>query len=359
MSDAARDIRARLDNALALCSALGMRIAPRASARQATVACPWHDERTPSCVVRLAKDGTIAVRCHACGATGDALSLVAQVQGLSVDRDFAEILRRGAELAGAPGIIEASTPRKKTHAPGGQSDETYDRIAAALLAELSPMRHVAPHVAAYLDARGVFADAEAVDVRGLPRDARALVASLLAGFEREELDAAGILRRGRDELDWPAWALLIPWRDRFGRIVCMQRRRLDEGRPKYRFPPGRAPRAPFGVEFLGAALESFGPSAEVVIVEGAIDTLARRRIASHRRECCAVIGCASASTPCVGLPLDVLKGRRVVLALDADPAGEAACAELGAVLAGVASEFVRERPKGSKDWAAQLWEASA
>src|SRR5580692_9173104 len=105
VSETARDVRAHLSDARALALALGLRMAPRASSRQATVSCPWHDENTPSCSVRLAKDGTLSVRCHACGATGDALSLIAKVNGLDVDRDFAEVLRRGAEIAGALGLV--------------------------------------------------------------------------------------------------------------------------------------------------------------------------------------------------------------------------------------------------------------
>jgi hypothetical protein len=54
-----------------------------------------------------------------------------------------------------------------------------------------------------------------------------------------------------------------------------------------------------GVDLLAAALAALGPDAEVVIVEGAIDYLARRRIARHRDERPAVIGVYSASSPCV------------------------------------------------------------
>ncbi|MGD0530354.1 MAG: hypothetical protein ABSE49_34790, partial [Polyangiaceae bacterium] len=59
----------------------------------------------------------------------------------------------------------------------------------------------------------------------------------------------------------------------------------------------------------------------------------------------------SAATPTVGLPLEVLLGRRVRVSLDADDAGERACTALVEVLRGVAGELVRERPGGgSKDW---------
>ena len=54
------------------------------------VLCPWHSERTPSCSVKLASDGTIAAHCFGCGAGGDVLSLVAAARGLDARRDFGE-----------------------------------------------------------------------------------------------------------------------------------------------------------------------------------------------------------------------------------------------------------------------------
>ena len=53
-----------------------------------------------------------------------------------------------------------------------------------------------------------------------------------------------------------------------------------------------------------------------MIVEGALDCCARRRIARAQNERAAVIGVYSASSPDSGLPLDLIQGRRVALALD-------------------------------------------
>jgi DNA primase len=109
---------------------------------------------------------------------------------------------------------------------------------------------------------------------------------------------------------------------------------------------------------LALALDGLAPDAEVVIVEGALDVLARRRIARHRGEHAVILGVYSASTPCSGLPLDLLAGRRVVLALDADAPGEGACVAIAQALRGTAKELVRERPPpGGKDWSAALGEA--
>jgi hypothetical protein len=95
--------------------------------------------------------------------------------------------------------------------------------------------------------------------------------------------------------------------------------------------------------------------AEVILTEGALDALARRAFARTNRETCAVLGVYSASSPDLGLPLDLLRGRRVVLALDDDKAGDAACVKLAQALADVTGKLVRERPPiGAKDWAETL-----
>jgi DNA primase len=352
--DLARELRrtAPLDDPHALAVALGLGERAQRQPRGVIVRCPWHDDRTPSCSVRVAGDGTIAVRCHACGATADALGLLARVHGLDVRRDWRAVLDEAARLTG--GAVPELRGRADVEPDERPDDETYDAIASALLDACGPLRDC-PDVASYLDARGIYADADAAGVRGLPCDCGPLVAELLATYDRGALERAGVVRGGHDAIDWLAWRVLMPWRDRYGRITCIQRRRLDGGEPRYRCPPGRSPRAPYGVDLLAMYLDAHGADCEIVVVEGALDCLARRRIARHRGEPCAVLGVYSASTPCAGLPLDLLAGRRVVLACDADDAGERACAELAGALRGVARELVRQRPPAPHgDWGSSL-----
>ena len=356
--DLARQLRrsAPLNEPRALCAALGLRARP--NSRGALVCCPVHDDRSQSCSVFRAKDGTVAVKCHGCGFSADALGFVAAVRGLDLRRDWSRACDEAARLAHVVLVEHRSKPARQHDDSSDTCDEqSYHAVWTHALDLGSPLGTVSPAVADYLHSRGVFADAEAVDLRGLPEEPGPLLKALLATFERSTLEQAGLLWRGGSGLIHPAWRLVVPWRDRLGRITFVQRRRLDNSEPRYRSPRGRSPRAPFGVDLLSAALDALGAGAEVVIVEGALDTLARRQIARHRDERLAVIGVYSASSPCVGLPTDLLAGRRIVLALDADEAGDRACVALARELNGVAREFVRERPpKGAKDWNSTLVE---
>lgn len=357
----ARDLRSSgvLADPRELVRALGLEQGAVRQARGVVIRCPAHDDRSPSCSVRIAGDGTVAVRCHACNFTGDALHLVAIAHGLDARRDHVRVLELAAELAGRPAPARRDE-RREPRDENAVDDETYHTIWTHVLERCALGR--ARRVAAYLDDRAVYADAEAVGVRGYPDDSRNLVHGLLAVHDRKALEQCGVLRSGHDAFpgakvngtwrEGVEWCVVIPWRNRYGRIDFVQRRRLDSDKPKYLSPSGRSPRAPFGIELLAEALPNLDrwlatqgttDLAEVIVTEGALDCLARRALARRRGELAAVIGVYSAGSPDAGLPLDLLTGRRVVLALDNDPSGDKAAVKLHSILAPVARELVRER----------------
>jgi DNA primase len=227
----------------------------------------------------------------------------------------------------------------------------YDRLARALL-ELCPLRSQRD-VADYLDARKLFVDAEAVGVAALPPPGAqpALVRALLGDYPRDALVAAGIVRGQSDGLDWPQHRLVIPWRDRDGRIASLQRRTIAPlgNLPKYVFPAGGfRPRAPYGAEFFDVA----APDCEAVVVtEGALEALARRAVARRWGERVIVLAVPSASTL-----LDpktwasFIDGRDVVVAFDSDNAGERAAAAFAEKICAGARSLTRERLEGAKDF---------
>jgi hypothetical protein len=95
----ARDLRrsSPLNDPRALVVSLGLSEGARRQAAGVVVRCPVHQERVASCSVFLAKDATVAVRCHACGWTGDAIGFVAIVRGLDVRRDW--LANRGGDIS--------------------------------------------------------------------------------------------------------------------------------------------------------------------------------------------------------------------------------------------------------------------
>lgn len=348
----ARELRYSLTDIPALLSALGMRWRRDGAAYKAL--CPAHEERTPSCSVRIAGDGTIACRCHGCGWSGDALGLVAIVHRYDRRRDFREILRVSASIAGrwdltdaigsrAPvSFVASAAPVVTPNAPA-VAPEAYSAIAAMLL-ELCPLER-APHVADYLERRALLDVARDARLGGVPREQGAIVAELLAAFPRETLARAGVVRGGRDAIDWgQTHPLLIPWRDPTGDVAAIQRRLVNDGRPKYRWPTDIAPREPFGCELLGNG----DGDAEIIVTEGALDALARRKLARMRGDRVIVLAIPSATTIRPEWSR-YFNGRDVVIAFDADDAGTNAARRFAAEVCRDARTITRERPRVGKD----------
>jgi DNA primase len=229
------------------------------------------------------------------------------------------------------------------------SDARFDEIASALLERCALHRQA--DVVSFVTSRGIFADAQAVGFGALPppREQAALVAELRAAFGGEDLALSGLVRGER--LAFDEHRLVIPWRDRAGRVVTLQRRVIQGAPPsKYIFPKGRPPRVPFGVELARDALAfhaTHGARAELIVCEGALDTLARRRIARLRGESCVVVGVASASLRFDGWA-DLVADRDVVVSFDADAAGDKAALDFAALCSG-AKSLTRERPVDAGD----------
>jgi hypothetical protein len=78
--------------------------------------------------VRVGRDDTIAVRCHACDKTGDVLDLVAVAHRLDTRRDFRAVLEAAARLAGRYDLIGnrdepfPSSPRARVSPPETVAD---------------------------------------------------------------------------------------------------------------------------------------------------------------------------------------------------------------------------------------------
>jgi DNA primase len=314
-----------------------------------TICCPWHSDRNPSCSLRVTRDGELRAHCFACKAGGDAIAIVAHVHGLDVRSQFGEALRTAAAIGG----IHLEECAARTVEPDALDDRSYDNVAEALLA-LCPLSG-SLDVERYVHRRGIFPDAEAAGCGGLPPPGEqgAVLAALRRQFAEETLRRAGIVRAD-GTLAWPSHRLLIPWRNADGTLAVIQRRAiasLADG-PKYTGPRGRKPRNAFGSDAAVEVLAS-EPGAPVVIVEGALDALAYRKLLRHStNEPRAILGLWSATADGASVRW-ASGGRDVILATDADDAGDACAKRLATELRGVARSVRRQRPRFG-DWGSEL-----
>jgi DNA primase len=342
-----------------LCEALGLLGQPGSFRRQAKgvlVRCCAHEERTPSMSVTRAPDGTLRVRCFACGFKTDAIGLVRRVHGAS----FREALALLARMAGRWDLLaerercnrtQALTLPKRRAEPWGAGrvdSDLRDHVYRSLL-DLCPLRPDSP-VGRYLDRRALFADAEAAGLGALPvrRDQQhAVMGRLASALDRATvlLDLGLAMSRGSHALRAPHHCLLIPWRGRDGRISALQRRRLDPAEPRYVFPPGLSPAAPFGADVLrGGEAEGI----PMVVTEGALDCLARRKLARLVGQRVAVLAVPSATT--VRAEWSTLfDGRDVLVAFDPDKSGDEGARRFADACLRGARSVQRERPRGG-DW---------
>lgn len=366
LPDDAAEVRAALCDPRGLCDALGLLEGPRSWSRQARgllVRCPWHEERTPSCSVFVGGDGTVAVKCHGCGASGDALSLVAAVRGLDLRADFGAVIEEGAYLAGvrltpsSTGYVARPAPAPRP-APDTLGADAFGELADALL-ELCPVEGEAD-AWSYLRRRGIAEFARGWAALPSSATGRAQVRdALVTRFGR-----ATWLRSGLAHADGPKageWLfgehrLVIPWRavGVQGAVVTLQRRLLrapsSPSEPRYVVPRGRAASVPYGCE---TALEELGAGMELCIVEGAIDTLAMRLLAGRAGLERATVGIPGVEhwRRCAGPLCGAVRGCVAVIALDPDAAGERHVAELAEELTKAgAVRVLRSKPVEGKDW---------
>jgi hypothetical protein len=289
--DQVDELRALLADPREVCRRLGLDDGARTQTRGLLVRCPWHSDRTPSCSVREAEDGTIGVKCFGCGRTGDVLHLVAAAHDLDLGRDFPAVLRAAAEVAGVrlentplhSGKRLRQAPPPRDYPPSGE--------VASVWAACSPVLDD-PEVARWLRWRGL--DPEAVDLLGL---ARALPASIsLPRWARLE---------GRD---WTAagYRCLLPLFDGSGAMRSLRARRLTDR-------PGAKAVSPAGcrlsglvlAEALGRALLAGVPTLHrssedgalrIVIAEGEPDFLTwATRFSDADADAPAVLGIVSGS----------------------------------------------------------------
>lgn len=272
--DHAREIRHAMSDPLDVCTRLGLIGARGTYTRQTgggvLVRCPWHKDRTPSCSIRRGPDGTIAIKCHGCQATGDLFSLIAITQGLDTRTEFREVLKAAAEIGGLSSIaneIETGSfkpERPVIPPPPPVQERTYP-----------PEREV---MAVWQSADRVDLDAECVAWC----ESRSLDAETIADADlARAIPVTAILPRWasyhRESWTRTGHRMIVPMRDAHGKIRSVRATRIVTGEAPKRLPPGgcKATELVMADAFAVAMLDGTFKPTRVVITEGEPDFLTR------------------------------------------------------------------------------------
>jgi len=314
------EIKSRLD----IVEIVGETVPLRRSGKNYIGFCPFHHNvRTPAFVVF---PDTQTWRCFgACNTGGDIFQFVMRRDGLS----FSEALRVLAERAGVP--LTPKTPEME--ARERERARLREALAAAALFYRSQLRQLseAEPARAYLAARGL--TPETIEGFGLgysPGAWHALLDYLKGrGFSTEELQAAGLIvvREDGTAFDRFRGRLMIPIRDPQGHVIGFGARALSDEEPKYLNSPRTLLFDKGAVLFaLDLARAEIRRTGVAVIVEGYFDA-----IMAHQAGFTNVVAALGTSLSAAQLRQLRRGPQRLVLALDADPAG------MHAVLRGLAS----------------------
>jgi DNA primase len=291
--------------------------------------CPFHGEKTPSFVVFPESQ---SYHCFGCGANGDIFAFVMNSEGL----EFRDALARLARQAGvdiAPrdeGEAAAERHRERLHEACAAAALFYHNLLLRSSAE------GAQGARAYATQRGLTDDTIARFMVGYAPDSWDATATYLRerGFSNAELLEAGLIieREGADAgyFDRFRHRLMFPIRDVRGRATGFGARALDDRPPKYMNSPQTTiydkSATLYGIDQATAAIKA---SHTAVIVEGYMDVLV-----AHQTGHANVVG--ASGTALTDKQAAILKkgARRIVLALDADTAGDLAALKGAEVLEG-------------------------
>jgi DNA primase len=299
------------------------------SGRNFRALCPFHAENTPSFFVFPERQSW---HCFgACGTGGDVFSFIMKKEGF----DFGQALRLLAQKAG----VTLGAPSGLRKQIGDKQREALFRINEAtaeyyhyLLVSTSAGEAARNYVA------GRSLSPQTIDNFQLgfaPQGWETLRQYLMGkGYEEAELLTAGLLveREGGGTYDRFRNRLMFPIRDIQGNVLGFGARALDESLPKYLNSPQTLifdkSNALYGIDRAKAAIQQGNLA---IITEGYMDVLT-----AHQHGWENVV--ASMGTSMTGGQLAIIKAilkkltRNLILALDADAAGEEAVSRSGEIV---------------------------
>jgi DNA primase len=290
--------------------------------------CPFHEERTPSFSVEPQEK---LYHCFGCGVGGDVIKFVEEKEGLG----FAEAVELLADRYGVELEREQEDPRAEARRQQRRRLEELLERTAGYYANFLWESKEAAKAREYLAERGLGEEVLRGFGVGFAPSAwdKILVRGQQAGFSVEELRGVGLVQRGRGggEYDRFRARIMFPIRDRRGRTLGFGGRamRSDQGAKYVNTAETdffHKSQMLYGVDRAKGAIAKAG---RAVVVEGYTDVLALHQAGVE--EAVGVMG-----TAITGEQVAALSGmvEEVVLALDADSAGQEAMLRAQRVAAG-------------------------
>jgi DNA primase len=303
------EIKSRVD----LVELIGHTVALKRAGAYYRGLCPFHSEKTPSFYVR---PQTQSWHCFGCGKWGTAFDWLMEREHL----DFGEALRT---LAGMTGV---QLPERHDPSADDQAQRLYTIVERAQTFYSGLLwGSTGERTRGYLSRRGLNDDTLRTFGIGYAPSGNALLRYLEKdGFSEQDLQAAGVIGVTEDEgrpYDFFRERVLFPIRDAQGRPIAFGGRALDDAAtPKYLNSRDTLLFHKQETLFaLDLARKPMAQERQVVIVEGYMDAAMAHQ--HGYRNIVATLG-----TAVTDRHLRVLRRQvdEIVLALDADAAGQAA-----------------------------------
>ena len=290
--------------------------------------CPFHDERSPSFSVHPDEK---LYHCFGCGVGGDIFDFVCETSGL----EFPEAVETLADRYGVEVAREDQDPEAEARSLRRKRlQELLDRTASYYASTLQSSEEAAPS-RDYLESRGLGREVlERFGVGYSPSAWDTLVKrGQQAGFTLEEMAEVGLVQKGREGglYDRFRSRIMFPIRDVRGRTIGFGARATrDQQKPKYLNSAETSffhkSEVLYGIDVARPAMAKAG---RAILVEGYTDVLALHQ--AGLGETVGIMGTAMTEQQIATLSSIV---GTVILALDADAAGQKAMLRAQEVAAG-------------------------
>ena len=295
------------------------------SGRNYKTSCPFHSEKTPSFFVFPERQSW---HCFgACGTGGDIFSFIMKKEGI----DFGQALQLLANKAGVSLVAPTTTDRQTQNKERERLLE-INEAAAEYYHHVLQTSSKGEAARDYVAKRGLSPETIKKFQLGFAPEGWDTLKQFLKGkgHEETELLTAGLLVEREDKNNYDRFRnrLIFPIRNIQGKVIGFGGRALDDSLPKYL----NSPQTPvfdkssslYGIDRAKTAIRQ---KDQAVIVEGYMDALT-----AHQHGHDNVI--ASMGTAMTDKQLTILKNltRNLILALDADTAGEEAVSRSGEML---------------------------